>query len=81
MGTTTEGMMVLRLDDGELLLVDVVGRRVGLLEDEECAYEEVEAVAAAAALRLLYCDASVMTEVAGYVIVDILTSGIVTRDS
>ena len=65
-------MTVLRFDDGELLFVDVVGLRVGLPEDDECGFEEAEAVAlaAAAALRLLYCDAFVMIEVAINVIVE-----------
>jgi hypothetical protein len=72
MGTTTAGMMVLRFDDDELLLVEVVGPGVRLLEDEECGFEEAEviALAAAAALRLLYCDAFVMTEGAIYVVVE-----------
>ena len=72
MGTTTAGMMVLRFDDDdELLLVEVVGPGVRLLEDE-CGFEEAEAVAlaAAAAFRLLYCDAFVMTEGAIYVVVE-----------
>ncbi len=42
MGTMTAGMTVLRLDDGELLLVDVIGPGIELLEDEECGFEEAE---------------------------------------
>jgi hypothetical protein len=74
-------MTVLRFDDDELLLVEVVGPGVRLLEDEECGFEEAEviALAAAAALRLLYCDAFVMIEVAINVVVERTPSASDTR--
>ena len=73
MGTTTAGMTVLRLEDGEFLLVDVVGLGMGLLEDEDCGFEEAEVVpvTAAAALRLIYCVVYGVMYGVMYVVVDV----------